>query len=746
MFKKNAKCLILLVGAAAINLKCWGHIPADYQVDEKGNKKGLLDAQGNVLIPYDYDDLGWSTGDKSVEGEVIGYQLEGKWGIVNLENERITRAIYSGIWPWQQDRFIASRTGIYSNKNFYGVLNSRGKAVVGFKYYSITPRENLLLVGIETNKRLLFGLLDRDNGEIIPANYLNIQFLSSSHFAVTNQFKKIGIFESTDRKLSEFELDSISDFQGEYALIYKEGKTGVLNREAKVLIEPFYKAVDLRSKPELKVLSYDKWSFVDSTNNEFNNFFCDSIFPIRNNLYQILVGDAEAIVNGEVGQYHFGRWRISYHEPGVILVKTGTKFGMIDEFGNVILDFVYDSIRYDQGYVYSLKKAGSEKGWSLRNSLGQEIGLVKYQEIQNITERRIMARRKDHWGYLNPVGKEVIACKFSRAENFDGGIARVEYLDGLGVIDRNGNWVVHPYQARIENGPRGLFITKEYFRSFVFNEEGDTIYSSYNLLEGREWGILEKDQGRVGLLNRTGQRILDPVYDRIKPILRDSLFAAWQQRSGGIFDLTGNYILKFNRDYEDILFVSNDYLGVKLDGKYGLIDFKGNLRIANRYDGIRPFEDGLVPIKLRGKWGLVNSSEKLVVQPHYDSIGVFQGGFAIVLRDKKKGMIDKKGKELLRPEFNEIRRLGNGNFLLQKHGKWGLGNQLGHIIEYFTYDSIQELTNGLLIISRKDKWGLITPEGETLIPQIYDYLEFDSYREIYLAQTKADWETLDIQR
>jgi len=602
----------------------------------------------------------------------------------------------------------------------------------------------LLIVGLETDQYFLFGLLDQDNNEIIPSKYLDIQFLSPTHFAVTDKYRKIGIFETAGRKLSELELDSISDFDGNYALIHKSGKTGVLNREGEVVIKPFYKEIDIHSNPGFKALSYDKWSFLDHQNNKLNNIFCDSIFPLRNNLYQISIGDTEAIINSQKGQHHFGRWKLWYYEPSVIIVKTGNKFGVIDEFGNVILESAYDSIRYNQGYLYTLRKAGSEKGWSLRNSLGQEISSVKYQEIGDMAERRIMARRKGYWGYLNPVGKEVISCKFSKAENFKNGMAKVDYLDGLGIINRNGEWIVLPYQSKLENGPTGLFIIREYFKSFVLNQNGDTIYHTYNRLSGEDWGILEQDQGKFGLLNRTGQKLLDPTYDRIKPILKDSLFAVWKEGSGGIINLDGGFILQFNREYEDILFAQGKFVGVKLDGKYGFIDFRGNLRIANRYEGIRPFENDMAPVKLRGKWGFVNSKEDLIVQPHYDSVGHFQGGYALVIKDQKKGLIDRNGKELFKPEYSRIKPLINGHFLLEKKEKWGVANDLGHIVAHFNYDSVEELDNGFLIISRKNKWGLISIHGETLIPQVYDHLIYDPFQNIYLAQTKADWEELPL--
>src|SRR4029079_15798307 len=75
---------------------------------------------------------------------------------------------------------------------------------------------------------------------------------------------------------------------------------------------------------------------------------------------------------------------------------------------------------------------------------------------------------------------------------------------------------------------------------------------------------------------------------------------------------------------------SEGLIGIRRDGKYGFVDTRGRLRIANRYDSISDFHEGKAAIKLLGKWGYINNADQIVTQPQYQTVSDFHQGVALV--------------------------------------------------------------------------------------------------------------------
>src|ERR687898_524761 len=76
---------------------------------EENGKFGLKNESGQIIIPAIYDALGWSNGSFSVTGKVTGYKLGATWGIVNVNNERVTKADYLSLTPADGSLIVATK-------------------------------------------------------------------------------------------------------------------------------------------------------------------------------------------------------------------------------------------------------------------------------------------------------------------------------------------------------------------------------------------------------------------------------------------------------------------------------------------------------------------------------------------------------------------------------------------------------------------------------------------------------------
>ena len=87
---------------------------------------------------------------------------------------------------------------------------------------------------------------------------------------------------------------------------------------------------------------------------------------------------------------------------------------------------------------------------------------------------------------------------------------------------------------------------------------------------------------------------------------------------------------------------SDNYIVVKnkINGKYGVSNFSGNLVINCSYDDLYIIQDEYVLAKKDGKFGVINFYNNVIVDFKYDGIDGYNGYF-VVLKDYKMGVIDK---------------------------------------------------------------------------------------------------------
>jgi hypothetical protein len=74
----------------------------------------------------------------------------------------------------------------------------------------------------------------------------------------------------------------------------------------------------------------------------------------------------------------------------------------------------------------------------------------------------------------------------------------------------------------------------------------------------------------------------------------------------------------------------------------------------------------------------------------------------------------------------------------------GLVDPTGKVITYPRYHTFEFLDNGYCIVGKHGKLGLIDENGKTLIPSLYDEIEYDPHNDLYLLTKEFPWETIDL--
>lgn len=246
-------------------------------------------------------------------------------------------------------------------------------------------------------------------------------------------------------------------------------------------------------------------------------------------------------------------------------------------------------------------------------------------------------------GYADASGTMRIAPQFTSAEFFSArsGLALVSQGNGMGVIDRQGRFVVPPrYNLLMWTGP-------DLFR---FMAEG----------------------GRWGLIDARGRSILTAQFNDIDPFDREGRAVVRLGDRSGMIDTSGRFLIPLG-NYSivrtwgvagRVVYFSEGLAVAGAGGQSGYLDTSGRWAISPRFAAASPFdESGLAAVLVRGsagaesRWGYTDRRGNLVIPPQFAAAGAFgAAGLAPVKVGDSWGYVDREGAIRIAPRFAEARQ------------------------------------------------------------------------------------------
>ena len=234
---------------------------------------------------------------------------------------------------------------------------------------------------------------------------------------------------------------------------------------------------------------------------------------------------------------------------------------------------------------------------------------------------------------------------------------------------------------------------------------------------------IEKD-GKYGLINLYGKPICEAKYDKLCIESPDYIQVEINDKYGYINSQGAEVIpVKFDHIHH---FDNDGYAGAKYAGKYGVIDKNGSFVAEPKYDEIRienyaPNIGDSTMIAKCGKWGLVNFRGEVIVPFEYDYLGSFHNGIAFIEVGNKCGAINDKNEVVIPAKYDSLNHYDNGLYKASILGKCGFINQNDEIVIPFEYDDVEPFSEGLAGVRIGDKWGYINEKNEMVIECQFDY-------------------------
>lgn len=219
---------------------------------------------------------------------------------------------------------------------------------------------------------------------------------------------------------------------------------------------------------------------------------------------------------------------------------------------------------------------------------------------------------------------------------------------------------------------------------------------------------------------------------------------AYQTRQNGRYGFYDSRYVYVPFIYDELPKEYSDFMIAKKDGKYGVIDRKGELVIPFDYDKIREIywnykekiksENVMVT---KGKMqGILNRKGEVLISVKYPKLHRIKDDIYYVgTTDNKYGLVKENGDPITEVVYEEpLKFMKEGVYITKKEGKGGAINLQGEVVMPFEHEKFFKSRKGnYLIVGNDNKQGLMTLDQKLVIPVDYEYVDPQSTGHIIVS-------------
>lgn len=347
-----------------------------------------------------------------------------KYGVVNLEGERVLEALYDKI------EINNEGTIIVTLNNKQGVFDKNVKIILDIVYDYIYQVEDALIVMKEDK----FGLVNLKGKELVPINYEEVQIAHSIRegerqiFEVVNSEGKIGFFDSKGKQLTDFLYDKNSPGRGGLIPVLKDGKWGYIDVEGKTIIPFQFDYASSFIDGSAQVVINNERKFINKKG-EFIEIEKPS-YEINGEKYTIIKEDNKSKVISESGEVLIDNnyTGMSLYDDSIIAINEDMSL-ILDLKGNILAQ---SKSLIPIGLDFFI---ASDKEWEMNGSLIDDKGKIlsddTYVEARGYEEfNRVVVKNSDgKYSVLNEKGEKLLDIEDSASNVtiFEEDLIRVEF-------------------------------------------------------------------------------------------------------------------------------------------------------------------------------------------------------------------------------------------------------------------------------------------------------------------------------
>jgi len=483
---------------------------------------------------------------------------------------------------------------------------------------------------LEPDENYWCGYCEYETGKVtIQPIYENANYFVHETAEVMKN-GKWGTIDRTGRTNLELVYDRVIGNHGQVCVVKKDGKVGLVSRTGSVIIPFEYEAIfggRYIHSGLVKVCRNGLWGIV-SLRNEI----------VVDIVYEQIASYVRCFFFSGV-QNEMASDSLKY---GFVLAEKKGRWGVVDFYGNIWVDFKYESLSYyDLRERLLVAKKDGRTGlidWHDHCVVDFLYEDISYRQLQPDV---VVAKQNGKWGMINRNGQTKIDFCYDELKfcGHQWNRAIVSKNDKFGIVDFCGNVLVDLIYDRIS-----LCFSDEPYSGYYIvrlNEKCGVMDSSFKLCipiefddivdefaQKPSYKVIVRKNKKYGIRNIIGNIGSEVIYDELR---------------------ANDFSIK----NEDSNQYQSDLAIVKKDGLYGILDGLGRELVAPQFEEMDyNFHHDIIVVKKEGRYGFIDKFGNAVTEPVFEQADCFNDEVASVKKDGKYGYIDPCGNYLIKPSLD----------------------------------------------------------------------------------------------
>lgn len=586
--KKRTLLLTLAALCVATTISANNSLPFTAAVKENG-VWGAVNAAGKVVIPISYDRLGLSLRDADEQAE-------------DLSSEE------------DRDDLIEAEKG-----GLRGFFTRTGKEVVPISYESRSIWKEGALAVRGKDKKISFY---KDDGTLISHTAYDQVSDFENGMAIVKRGATYGYLALDGREVKPVYQEA-RFFEDGLAAVKEKGRWGVIDKTGRYVVPPTYKDTGAAFEEERLAVKNQKnlWGYIDREGQEIIAPIYKAVSPTFSEGYADVQDESKLWgfidTEGRVTAKPQFKAVLTPFSEGLAGVKTIDGNGYAKPDGTIAFMADYDQLFPFEDGLAEVRE-GEVETRTVRSRPPVSIGIGWGWGWGDWLAFHHHRRHHHPWGW--GIGLPIWYPGWYDYETVPSVTVK------RGYIDKSGKVIASPANDRVFSaGEKGILLSKDGRYGWV-NREGTyiahTIYTG--LLPDEEDGVLlaKGENKKWGLISiADGHEILPFSYKEIRS-LGSGYFGYKEEDKWGIAGKDGSRLTA--PLYLAVSKAGEGLLPVKTKNGWTFITPAGTEAFPHEdtFSDVIPFSSGLAGVKVKGKWGLIDQTGTYVMRPAYEDLDI----------------------------------------------------------------------------------------------------------------------------
>lgn len=701
-----------------------------YAIMQKNGGVGLLDGNGNEIVPPHYKDI------KILDSTLVAVMDKGEWMVINLDGKVILNKGYTRLKLWN-GKYLA-----FMKDEQWGIVDMKGTEIAPPKYDEIFFEDNRFFL---TVKSKMMGVLSGQGKEILPniANEIKIEG-DDLFFYRKNNFW--GAVDITGNHIIKPKYDAWRPISGNYIKLVANNKLSLYSLScSRIIVEGKFDDFYAFSDKHIIVKKNRRLGLLDWCGNNVLFTRYSEIQAYDQGLFRVNYEGQWGIVKiNDEPVIPFAYQYIAPLDGNLCVIKRNDKFGIANKSGKEVVAPQYSRIELEGKKAKAYHTIEGKEQLEVL-AFGENGELISSDEFANHFQIQIAGNKKGaaqdetktfyqldkfEWFYSPESDRWGLRKISDGTIQIDPAFQYVQVEQDLGFT-LVGMWKYNKYDFErttyrfemvlgLVNNDEGLLVTEMNYLHFNFEDFRAGLPLARFIASNGRHGLIDK----IGRVVRRDFAYIGEFRDgRARMSITGQLSGSMkpQHELGRVGDYLNDILSPSSLvDYTkyDRLFRQNASL-VCEDCEWGYIDANGSVVITPQYSFARDFTNGTGMVECGGKWGMINPDGNKLIACQYDGIDYLENTdnqiVKVYLKAPKYGLIDTLGELKVSAVYDEIGSFAEDRLSVRRNGVWGYVNRDGIEVIPCRFKEVRNFNDGLAAVKIGREWGFIDKDGDIVI-------------------------------